>query len=336
MLDALGLPQEVSDSIAKWSNLGVARSTWSSYKTAKIMLEKCSKDLNLNLDPPMTKRKAVAFIDWLARVRGLKCGTIKTYLAGIRQLHIVQGLDPPDLRTGLVQLVLKGIENRDGIDSRAKGWAGRLPMTKNAMLLFKQTIRDSLLHDHDKLLTWAVATIAFAGAFRIHEILSKTEATFDPDFTLLHRDITSSQQDGQTTLHIRLKCPKESRSAAATVVDIYENRSGLCPVKAYTKWVKLKNREKDLPAFRSFNGTPFTGAKLNRTMGVLLGPHTDKSIGYFATHSFRIGLASMLGQAGFEDQDIMTSGRWSSRVFERYIKLARTKRKVMQEKINNL
>jgi hypothetical protein len=62
----------------------------------------------------------------------------------------------------------------------------------------------------------------------------------------------------------------------------------------------------------------------------------DKSIGYFATHSFRIGLASMLGQAGFADQDIMVSGRWSSRVFEIYIKLARTKQRVMQEKINNL
>ena len=71
---------------------------------------------------------------------------------------------------------------------------------------------------------------------------------------------------------------------------------------------------------------------MNKTMGALLGPHMDKSIGYFATHSFRIGLASMLGQAGFEDQDIMASGQWSSRVFKRYIKLARTKLRVMQEK----
>lgn len=323
------------ESIAKWSNLGVAKGTWSSYKTARAMLEKCSKDTNFNLDLPMTRRKTVVFVDWLARVRGLKGGTIKTYLAGVRQLHIVQGLDPPDLRTGLVQLVLKGIENRDGIVSRAKGWAGRLPMTKNSMLLFKQTIKDSLMHEHDKLLTWAVATIAFAGAFRIHEILSKTEATFDPDFTLLHKDISSSRQGSQTTLHIRLKCPKESKSVAATVVDIYENGSGLCPVKAYTKWVNLKSREVDLPAFRLVNGTPLTGDRLNKTMTKLLGPHVDKSVGHFASHSFRIGLASMLGQAGFEDQEIMASGRWSSRVFERYIKLARTKRRIVQEKINN-
>jgi len=70
-------------------------------------------------------------------------------------------------------------------------------------------------------------------------------------------------------------------------------------------------------------------------MTKLLGPHVDKSVGHFASHSFRIGLASMLGQAGFEDQEIMASGRWSSRVFERYIKLARTKRRIVQEKINN-
>jgi hypothetical protein len=39
----------------------------------------------------------------------------------------------------------------------------------------------------------------------------------------------------------------------------------------------------------------------------------------------------MLGQAGFEDQEIMATGRWSSRVFERYIKLARTKQATARE-----
>ncbi len=178
-----------------------------------------------------------------------------------------------------------------------------------------------------------MATLAFAGAFRIHEILSKAESTFDPNFTLLGEDLTVSSKNRQETLHVRLKCPKESRSAAATVVDVFENKSELCPVRAFRKWFSCKYREPQLPLFRFHNGTPLTGAKLNRIMKTFLDPYTDSSVGFFATHSFRIGIASMLGQLGFEDQDIMATGRWSSRVFERYMKLTRTKRNIAQDKI---
>jgi hypothetical protein len=281
----------------------------------------------------MTTAKTLAFVDWLARVRKLKAATIKTYLSGIRQLHVVHGLDAPELRSGLVKLVLKGIDNRDGIATRAGKFKGRLPMTKNTMLLFRKLVQGSTYAEQDKLLIWAVATLAFAGAFRIHEILAKVESTFDPHFTLLAEDLTTSSNGEQQTLHVRLKCPKESRTAAATVVDVFENKSELCPVRAFRKWVGCKRREPQLPLFRFHNGTPLTGAKLNRVMKALLGPYTDSSIGFFATHSFRIGIASMLGQLGFEDQDIMATGRWSSRVFERYLKLTRTKRNVAQDKI---
>ena len=330
LLHGLGLPESITDSLTKWGNLGVARSTWSSYKTAEYMLEKCQSETEVNMDLPLNQKKVLVYIDWLARIRKLKSATIKTYLSGIRQMHVVRGIEPPELRTGLVRLVLKGIENADGITTRKNGHVGRLPMTKNAMLLFKQLIRDSLYPDQDKILFWTVATLAFAGAFRIHEILSRTEATFDPDFTLLGKDVTSSVTGNQTVIHIKLKCPKESRGAAVTIVDIYQNDSPLCPVKAFTKWSKLARPDGSLPLFRQKNGTPFTGAKMNKIMTDLLGPHTDKKIGFFATHSFRIGIASMLGQAGFEDQEIMASGRWSSRVFERYLKLARTKRQQIQ------
>jgi hypothetical protein len=54
--------------------------------------------------------------------------------------------------------------------------------------------------------------------------------------------------------------------------------------------------------------------------------YTDKKIGKFTTHSFRIGLASELARLGCTDEEIKEAGRWSSRAFESYIKLKRTKR----------
>jgi hypothetical protein len=316
--------------------MAVTKKTWSTYKTAETMLMKCQKETGINMHLPLDTPQTLTFIDWLATARSLKLTTINSYLAGIRQLHITRGLDCPELRTDLVKLVLKGISNTDGIKTRKSHWSGRLPMTINTMLLFHKLITRSQLSEHDKLLIWSVSTLAFAGAFRIHEILARNESTFDPDFTLLTEDVSCTVVAGKRNLHVKLKCPKENRSATPTIVDIYENSGPLCPVSAFHSWVKLYSRERNLPLFRLENGTPLTGARLNKVMKELLGPYTNTDRGYFATHSFRIGLATMLGQSGFEDQEIMASGRWSSRVFERYIKLARTNRNLVSKKVSEL
>jgi hypothetical protein len=316
--------------------LAIAKKTWCTYKTAETMLKKCALDSKVDMTLPLNEKQTLVFIDWLARVKNLKASTINSYLAGLRQLHIATGLPTPELRSDLVKLVLKGITNANGIESRKKNWSGRLPMTVNSMLLFKKLIYNSEFSQHDKALLWAVATVAFAGAFRIHEILAKTESTFDRDFTLLTKDVSLSLDAGQEVLHVKLKCPKESKTAAATIVDIFQNEGKLCPIKAFKKWMNLKFRDPLLPLFRLESGTPLTGSKMNIVMKQLLGPFTDPTIGFFGTHSFRIGIASMLGQIGFEDQEIMATGRWSSRVFERYLKLARTKRQLAHKSISKL
>jgi len=317
--------------------MGISRSTWSTYKTAQTMIQKCESETKADLSIPFNQKKTLIFIDWLVRIRKLKASTVNSYLAGVRQLHIVKGLDPPNIRSSLVKLVLRGIENRDGIQKRTGSNKGRLPMTLNMMLVFKNTIANSDFGKNDKRLLWAVSTVAFAGGFRIGEILSKLESTFDPDFTLLTKDVSCSlDEGGRTVIHICLKCPKESKSATPTVVDLYQNDGPLCPVKAFLTWRKLKPRDIDKPMFRWENGANLTGAKLNSVMSKFLDPYTDKSIGSFNTHSFRIGLASMLGSLGFTDEEIKAAGRWSSRAFEAYMKLKRTKRAGVGRQICNI
>ena len=68
----------------------------------------------------------------------------------------------------------------------------------------------------------------------------------------------------------------------------------------------------------------------------LLGKHL---VGYkrkVTSHSFRAGLASLMGKLGYSDDDIMAVGRWSSRSFEAYMKLPRTKRLMMAKKIGRM
>ncbi len=207
------------------------------------MLKKCGSETKIDMTLPLNEKQTLIFIDWLARVKSLKGSTINSYLAGLRQLHIATGLPAPELRSDLVKLVLKGISNANGIESRKKNWSSRLPLTVNSMLLFKKLINNSEFSYHDKALLWAVSTVAFAGAFRIHEILDKTESTFDPDFTLLTKDISLSLDAGQEVLHVKPKC----KTAAATIVDLYQNDGRLCPIKAFKNWMCLKFRDPVLP-----------------------------------------------------------------------------------------
>jgi hypothetical protein len=337
LLSELNLPAETAQSLASLGNLGVAKSTWSAYKTAKVMVDKCQSETKTDLTLPFDQKKTLIFIDWLVRIRKVSAATVNTYLSGVRQLHIVNNIDLPILRSNLTKLILKGISNRDGIKKRSERNPSRLPMTINTMLVFKNTIVSSHLNNNDKRLVWAVATLAFAGAFRLGELLSKHEATFDPDFTLLTKDIKlSTDHKGSTTVQITLKCPKEAKNATPTVVDVFQNDGPICPVKAFTTWFRLKPRKNNSPLFRFENGTPLTSTRMNKLMHLLLGPYTKAEIGSFCGHSFRIGLASLLASSGLTDEELQAAGRWSSRAFEVYMKLKRTKRSSVGRKIGQL
>ena len=71
-------------------------------------------------------------------------------------------------------------------------------------------------------------------------------------------------------------------------------------------------------------------------MKELLSPYIDYSKKKISTHSFRGGMATLLGQLGFADEEIQAMGRWSSRAFEAYLKLPRTKRACMAKKMANI
>jgi hypothetical protein len=288
------------------------------------------------MEIPLGSKQILIFIDWLARARNLKATTINSYLSGVRQLHIMQNIDPPAFRTGLVKLVLKGISNRDGITNRNADFKGRLPITVNVMLLYKRLLNQLDYATHDKAMIWAASTLAFAGAFRISELLCKRESSFDPDFELLTENVRLRPAGAGKTIQVTLKCPKENKSNIATTVDVFQNDGPLCPVQAFTDWGGHKPGNLKLPLFRFADGTPFTGAKLNKILDLTLGRYTDKTIGKFTTHSFRIGLATELGMMGCSDEEIKEAGRWSSRAFERYVKLKRTKRVNVAKTIKNL
>jgi len=337
MFQVMGLPEHISKDLAGLGNFSIAKSTWSTYKSSERLLLMCQAECKVKFDWPIKTENVLLFIHWLVFVRGVKGSTVSSYLSGVRQLHIMKGMEAQDLRPDIVKMVIKGQEHKDRAKEREGTGNNRIPMTVELMKVLKEKIRTWNKPWNTRLLIWAVSTIAFHGAFRIHEILCKTESFFDPQYTLLTEHVTMTEDDrGRKILHVRLSCPKERKDGKIVIVDIFESGCSICPIKAFSRWKARQEPEIGMPLFRQPDGTPLTGKKLNSILAELMTAEAKEGGGKIKSHSFRIGVASEMGYEGFEDAEVKAGGRWSSRAFETYMKTPRTKRASIAKRIAEL
>ena len=126
----------------------------------------------------------IAFVGWLMTVRKISSKSISQYLSGLRIVHLKNGVLPGNLRPDIVQAILKGHSNNDFTQKPP-----RLAMTIPVMKLLKKLLTVSDMSLERKRLLWAISCIAFHGSFRIHELLSKEEKSFDQTTTLLGSDV---------------------------------------------------------------------------------------------------------------------------------------------------
>ena len=217
--------------LAALTSLSLTKKTWANYKKAETMLAKCCKANNIKKELPITEGTAITFILWLAYDRGVKAATINSYLAGVRQLHIQKGIDPPKLRSEIVSSALKGQEHRDQAKQRETDNKNeRQPVTPDILLLLKARLRESELCPVDQRLVWTVCTIAFFLAFRGAKLLCRSESTFDPAFTLLAEDIAlvEDRESNGLSLQLRIKAPKEDKRGRSVIVDVFQSRTDIC------------------------------------------------------------------------------------------------------------
>ena len=285
----------------------------------------------------MTSDQIVIFVSWLIK-RKLSAATINSYMSGLRMIHLTQGIDIPALRHPIINSILEGKAHIETVNARLKNKPKRLPITLNLLKLIKAKINIWEESDQMRLLVWSVCLICFFGGFRIHEILAKSKNVFDSAFTLLGKDLKVTNikvgKENLSTLQVLIKSPKEDRVGKEFIIDVYETKGSLCPVKYFQRW-KNSNppNSQRKPAFLKPDGSPLTGQEFNKILKTLLGPHIDYTKRKVSSHSFRGGMATLLGQLGYSDEDIQAMGRWSSRAFEAYMKLPRTRRAIMAKKL---
>ena len=206
--------------------------------------------------------------------------------------------------------------------------------------LFKAELKESSLENSDKLLIWAVSLLAFMGGFRIHELLSKQVTKFDPSVTLLASDVSLRPVNlGNTsveTIQVLIKSAKTDKKGQGTLVDVYATNSDICPVKALKKWQAFSNfSTQNMPAFRLASGKCLTGTYFNKILKTCLGKHVDSETSFVSSHSFRSGIATVMGQLGFGDEELKALGRWSSSAYTAYLKLPRTRRLEMAKSLGS-
>ena len=141
-------------------------STKKTYKSAERRYFKFCTDFNINPFP--TNEAILCYYVACLGQEGLVHATIKTYLAGVRQLQLASGFPDPGL-TGLprLQQVLKGVRVEQGKRGRAP--RPRLPITPNILRRMRVVWLEGTL-SADSLMLWSVASLTFFSFCRLGEL----------------------------------------------------------------------------------------------------------------------------------------------------------------------
>lgn len=253
---------------------------------------------------PSTLHLFVAFL-----ANSVSHKTIRVYLAAVRHSHVVQGFPEPS-HDPLLQYALRGIQRQQGNKVRQ-----RYPITPVLLKHLKTQLHNhSALCLHDKRMLWAAFCTAFYGFMRSSEFTSPSIGSFDPDQSLLRRDV--SQRNDCYLLN--LKSSKTDPFRHGTTIVLPAIGTSTCPAQALAKYLAMaRSITPDAPLFQFANGHYLTRIVFTHWVKVLLSPSG------FSSHSFRIGAATTAAAAGIPEWLIQTLGRWTSQCYKTYIRTPR-------------
>ena len=328
-----------AETLTRMAKFGLVGRTWATYGTAINNLRRCQEETGVDMCLPFGPNKVLEFIAWM-KARNLKSRTMSSYLSGVRMFSIASGFSEGVLREPIVKLILKGQANMEKVEKLISGKKGKLPVTINVMKLLKVRLGKVVWPMWEVRLAWAVMTAAWNGSTRIHELLSRQKDLFDPQTTLLWKDVKFVKinigKSEVETMVIHVKSPKIDRLGAGDDIVIAELGNFMCPLRAMRKYREVSNLEEDpnLPVFRVESGGCFTGSEFNKQLKKLLGDLGSKIPGGVVTsHSFRAGVASEMAKRGHSEEELMAVGRWSSKAYKLYMGLPLTHRATFARKI---
>ena len=316
-----GIEPRAAQALTEAANHSLSTSTWCSYTSVWRQVGKLAGELGLTFKLPMTTPMVRGIVGLLIR-KGRKSGTILSYMASLKKAHIIQGLDSSALQDWIVTAAIKGVKNRESLSLTP-----RPVMTMEKLGKLRVALKKMKGPSRKKKAIWTAIIWLFMGSMRGSEILSPSKAKFDPNKTMLHRDVkevtVKTGQEEVKTIQLKLKNPKTSRSQPIQVVELPELGGWLCPVQAYKDWQKgMKGKKKtgSKPLFIWDDDTLITLDELNAILTGLL-PEEDPAM---TSRAFRPALPSILARQGASEDLLRSLGRWTSQTYLTYVREGRT------------
>ena len=247
---------------------------------------------------------------------GIKGTSIRVYLAAVRSLHVMKGLDPPYDGYYRLKLAIKCVMGECPPKEK-------LPITLDIMQKMLTVVNDSF----DDIMFWAAATLAHFGMLRVSEFTvsslggCSTTGMIPQDITF-HNDC-----DGVYMLVIirRSKTDVQNRGVQLCIGCTGLSVCAHCAVFRYLARRRSCGFSVEQPLFLFRNGTGLTRSlfvKRTRLCLSLVGINDQA----YSSHSYRVGGATTAAAAGLADWEIKLMGRWSSEAYLRYIKTPMTVR----------
>ena len=119
---------------------------------------------------------------------------------------------------------------------------------------------------------------------------------------------------------VRIKGSKTDPFREGVTLSIGKTGASVCPVAAMQAYLDCKPNRGG-PLSRTSTGKFLTRGMMCRLVNDTLRSN-NLSIAPYSTHSFRIGAATTAAAAGIPDSKIKILGRWSSSVYQRYVRMS--------------
>jgi hypothetical protein len=308
-----------------------ATNSWNKHCSAMNSIEKFCKSHSIATDLPFTLDVLCMYVSWALLTARLKPNTVKAYLVSINTVHKLSNL-PSHVDNYVVQSLITGAENLNMYQKIVVGT--RKVMTLQLLKIIGHQIAKENWSENSKAVIWGACVTAFFGSFRFGELLSDSPFNFNPNETLLWKDV-QFQQDGSILIHIKMD---KNRLPQGSYIDLFTfSGHNCCPI-AVLKKLKTFCANPEKPIFQFENGKMLTSRYLNDTVQKLLYPIIGEPATLISGHSFRAALPSAMANdpLAIKDIEIKNWGRWSSESYLLYTRLKLKQKKSLFEKITSV
>ena len=267
----------------------------------------------------------IRFVTHCAHNLRLKHTTIKSYLAGIRNLYIKRGkgdilLDLNGVQLVRLQLVLRGIKKDQNHTPQR-----RLPITAPILRQLCALLHVGIFGSYCDLIMESALLLGWFGCMRSGEFTAK-DNVFDASAHLAMQDVDRHYDRclNKKYIQVRIKASKTDPFRKGSFIKLYETGYDLCPFRVLSKLLAVRSDMAALPADPLLylpEGTLLTRQVFVRNLRTLLSVLGYADTTKFCGHSLRRGLASSASAANVPDHVIAAMGRWESDCYKLYIDL---------------